>query len=158
MKGIVDLIYGTRRVRKKYERNNPGEAVVAADASKGIITDQDEGIKRGTNWITSQRAVILLTSRKVVCGKWTIPLEEIQSAQLLKFRSSFGEGALLKLQTTDGTNYQFGMQINPEWTEQKIIPLAYEKANIKQSPFSIIVRMIVIGYLIYWVYERFIAN
>ena len=111
MKGLVDLIYGTGRVRRKYEQSNPEEQVVAADASKGIITKQDQGITRGTDWVTSQRAVVMLTSDKIICGKWTIPIEQIQSAQLLKFRSLFGDGAVLKLQTIDGTNYQFGMQI-----------------------------------------------
>ena len=158
MKGLVDLIYGTERVRRKYEETNPDEKVVAADAAKGIITNQDQAITRGTDWITSQRAIVLLTSKRVVCGKWKIPIEQIQSSQLLKFRSLFGEGAVLKLQTVDGTNYQFGMQINPEWTEQQIIPLTYEQAKIKHSAFSVIVRIVAIGYLIYWAYERFLSN
>lgn len=158
MKGLVDLIYGTRRVRRKYEQANPDEKVVAADASKGIITNKNQGITRGTDWVTSQRAVVLLTSKKVICGKWTIPLDQVQSSQLLKFRSLFGDGAVLKLQTVDGTNYQFGMQINPEWAEQQIIPLTYEQAKIKHSPFSIALRVLTIGYLIYWLYERFVTN
>ena len=155
MKGLVDLIYGTRRVRRKYEQANPGETVFAADASKGTITNKDQGITRGTDWVTSQRAVVLLTSKKVICGKWTIPLDQVQSSQLLKFRSLFGDGAVLKLHTVDGTNYQFGMQINPEWTEQQIIPLTYEQAKIKHS---IALRVLAIGYLIYWLYERFVTN
>jgi hypothetical protein len=158
MKGFVDLIYGTGRVRRKYEQTNPDEKVLAADASKGIITNHDQGITRGADWVTSQRAVLLLTSNKVVCGKWTIPIEQIQSTQLLKFRSLFGDGAVLKLQTVDGTNYQFGMQINPEWIDQQVIPLTYEQTKIKHSPFSIAIRVIAVGYLIYWAYERFIAN
>lgn len=158
VKGLVDLIYGTGKVRKRYEQAHPDEQVIAADAAKGIITKQDQEITRGTDWVTSQRAVIMLTTKNLICGKWSIPLEEIQSSQLLKFRSLFGNGAVLKLQTVDGTNYQFGMQINPEWTEQQIIPLNYEQVKIKNSPFSIIVRIIAIGYLIYWVYDRFIAR
>jgi len=158
MKGLGDLIYGTERVRRKYEASHPDEKVLAADASKGIITKQDQGITRGTDWVTSQRAVLMLTSHKIVCGKWTIPIDQIQSAQLLKFSSVFGDGTVLKLQTADGTNYQFGMQINPEWIEQQVIPLSYEQTKINHSPFSIAVRVIAIGYLIYWVYERFIAN
>ena len=158
LKGLVDLIYGTGRTKRKYEQAHPDEQVVAADASKGIITKQDQDITRGTDWVTSQRAVLMLTTRKIVCGKWIIPVEQIRSAQLLKFRSLFGEGAVLKIQTLEGTNYQFGMQINPEWTVQKIIPLSYEEVKIKHSFLSIAMRVIVIGYLIYWGYERFIAS
>lgn len=158
MKGLVDLIYGTGRVRREYEQSHPDEKVLAADASKGIIKNQNQGVIRGTDWVSSQRSVLLLTSKKVVCGKWTIPIDQIQSAQLLKFRSLFGDGAVLKFQAEDGTHYQFGMQINPEWTEQQIIPLSYEQAQIKHSTFSIALRVIAFGYLVYWVYERFIAN
>lgn len=158
LKGLVDLIYRTRRVRRKFERDNPNEKVLAADASKGIVTTTNQDIQRGLDWVTSQRGVVLLTDQKLVCGKWTIPLDNISKAQLLKINSLFGGGQVLKVQTTDNKNYQFGMQLNPEWTSQQRLPLTLEKGQIKHSAFSIIVRLIAVGYLIYWVYERFIAN
>lgn len=157
MKGLVDLIYGTKRVRKKYEESNPGEKVVASDASKGITTTQEQAITRGTDWVTSQRAVLLLTNNNIICGKWTIPIDQIKSSELLKFSSLFGDGAVLKIQTNEGINYQFGMQINPEWTEQQVIPLTYKQAKIKHSTLSIAIRVIAVTYLIYWMYEQFIA-
>lgn len=158
LKGLVDLIYGTGRVRRKFERNNPNEKVLAADASKGIVTTTNQDIQRGLDWVTSQRAVILLTDQKLVCGKWTIPLETISTAQLLKIKSLFGGGQVLKVQTTDDKNYQFGMQLNPEWTSQQRLSLTLGKGQVKHSAFNIIVRLIAVGYLIYWVYERFIGN
>lgn len=158
MKALVDLVYGTGRVRRKYELANPNEQVLAADASKGIITTHDQDVTRGADWVTSQRAVIMLTNNRIVCGKWIIPIDQIQSGQLLAIKSLFGDGAVLKIQTTEGTHYQFGMQINPEWTEQQALPLSYERVKVKHSPFSIAVRLIAIGYLIYWTYQRFIAN
>jgi len=158
MKGLVDLIYGAGNIRSKYEQSNSGVQVLAADASKGIITKQDGRVTRGADWVISQRAVLMLTSKEIVCGKWTIPIDQIQSSQLLKIRSLFGGGAVLKIQTTEGTDCQFGMQINSEWIEQKIIPLTYEQAKINHSPFSTAVRIIAIGCLIYWAYERYIAN
>ena len=158
LKGLVDLIYGTGRARRKFVRNNPNEKVLAADASKGIVTTTNQDIQRGLDWVTSQRAVVMLTEKKLVCGKWTIPLDNISTAQLLKINSLFGGGQVLKVQTMDDKNYQFGMQINPEWTSQQRLPLILEKGQVKHSTFSIIVRLIAVGYLIYWVYERFIAN
>ena len=83
---------------------------------------------------------------------------QLQSNKFSQFRSLFGDGAVLKLQTVDGTNYQFGMQINPECTQQKVIRLSYEQTKIKHLPFSIAVRVLAIGYLVYWAFERFIAN
>lgn len=158
LKGLVDLIYGTGRVRRKFEQANPNEKVLAADASKVIVTTTNQDIQRGLDWVTSQRAVVLLTENKIVCGKWSISLDEITTAQLLKIKSLFGGGQVLKVQTTDDKNYQFGMQLNPEWINQQRLPLTFEKRQVKHSAFSIIVRLIVIGYLIYWLYERFIVN
>jgi hypothetical protein len=131
---------------------------LAADASKGIVTTTNQDIKHGLDWATSQRAVVLLTDKKIICGKLSIPLDTIATAQLLKIKSLFGGGQVLKVQTTDDKNYQFGMQLNPEWTSQQQLPLKLEKGQVKYSVFSIIVRLIAVGYLIYWLYERFIAN
>jgi hypothetical protein len=158
LKGLVDLIYGTRRARQKFELDNPSEKVLAADASKGIVTTTNQDIQRGLDWVTSQRAVVMLTDKKIICGKWTIPLDTVSTAQLLKINSLFGGGQVLKVQTTDDKNYQFGMQLNPEWTNQQRLPLTLEKGKVKNSVFSIIVRLIAVGYLIYWFYERFVAN
>lgn len=158
IKRLVDLIYGTGRAIRKFKLNNPNEMVLAADACKGIVTTTNQDIQRGIDWVTSQRAVVLLTDKKIVCGKWTIPLDTISTAQLLKINSLFGGGQVLKVQTTDDKNYQFGMQLNPEWIKQQRLPLTIEKGQVKHSPFSVIVRLIVVGYLIYWIYERFIAN
>jgi hypothetical protein len=158
LKGFVDIIYGTGRARRKFERENPNEKVFAADASKGIVTPTNQDIKRGLDWVTSQRAVVILTDKKIICGKWTIPLQAISTAQLLKINSLFGSGQVLKLQTADNKNFQFGMQLNPEWTNQQVLPLTLEKGQVKNSAFSIVVRIFAIGYLIYWLYERFFVS
>ena len=158
LKRLTDLIYGTARVRRKYQNDHPNENVLAADASKGIVTTTNQDIKRGLDWVTSQRAVVILTDKKIICGKWTIPLDTISTAQLIKINTLFGGGQVLKIQTTDGQNYQFGMQLNPEWTNQQILPLTLEKGQVKYSVFSIIVRLIVVGYFIYWLYDRFIEK
>lgn len=158
LKGLVDQTYGTGRVRRKYELDHPNEKVLAADASKGIVTKTHQDIQRGLDWVMSQRAVVLLTDKKLVCGKWTIPLDTITTAQLLKINSLFGSGQVLKVQTTDDKNYQFGMQLNPEWTSQQRLPLTLEKAPVKNSPFNSVVRLVAVGYLIYWIYTRFIAK
>jgi len=154
MKGFVDIVYMTGRARRKFERDNPNEKVFAADASKGIVTEYNQDIKHGLDWVTSQRAVILLTDKKIVCGKWTILLDAISDIQL----STYGSGQVLKIQTKDGTNYQFGMQINPEWTNQQILPLTLEKGQVNYSSFRIIVRLILFGYIIYWFYRHFISS
>lgn len=155
LKLLVDLIYRTNQVKENYQNKNPNETVLVADASKGILTKSNQNVAHGINWVTSQRAVIILTDTKIICGKWTIPLNTISSAELLKFNSLFGGGQVLKIQTIDNQNYQFGMQFNPEWTKQHRLALTLEKGKIKHSIFSIIVRIIAIGLLFYWISELF---
>lgn len=154
-KGLVDLICGVGRAKNRYERENPNEKVVAADGSKAITTKGDRNIERGLEWVGSKRAVVMLTDKRVKCDNWDIPFENIETVQLLKIGSLFGQGQVLKIKTKDNNHYQFGMQFNPEWTDQSVLPLTIEQGKIKTSTFSLIVRLIAIGYLIYWVLERF---
>lgn len=155
LKGLVDLIYGVGRIKTNYSKNNPTERILAADSSKGITTKGDKEIERGLDWVTSQRAVVLLTDKRIKSGRWDIPLETIETARLLKVNSLFGQGQVLKLETKDSNHYQFGMQCNPEWTSQTVLPLTLEKGQIKTSPFSLIVRLILAGYIIYWLLRTF---
>lgn len=155
---LVNLMYRTKQVRQRFEHSNPNERVWCADASKGIITRGDQNIKRGVNWITSQRAVVMLTDKQIICGKWAIPIDAISKAQLIKINSWLGSGQVLKIETFDNKHYQFGMQLNPEWTTQQILPLTLEKGQLEYSVFSLAIRIWLIGYIIYSLYEHFIAN
>ena len=154
LKKITDFIYGTGRIRRKYSTDHPNEKVLAADASKGIITKVNKDITRGLDWVTSQRAVVLLTDKRIKCGRWDIPLDNIATSKLVKINTAFGPGQVLKVTTKDQDNYQFGMQMNREWTEQTVLPLTLEKGKMKYSLFSIAVRLILIGYIIYWIIEK----
>lgn len=153
LKALVDLIYGTNSKRKRFESQN-NESVIAADASKGIITKQNDNITRGADWIVSQRAVILLTEKQIVCGKWQIPIENITNATLVKIKSLFGGGQVLKIDTNDNENYQFGMQVNDEWINQNTLNLTVENGKVKTSPFSWIIRIVAVGYLIYLLLQK----
>ncbi len=155
LKGFVDIIYGTNRKRRNFELKNADEKVLAADASKGIITNESQEITRGINWVTSQRAVLMLTNKNIICGKWIVPLDIIRTAKLTKISSLFGNGQVLTIETKDNKNYQFGMQINPEWINQDALPLKLEKGNVKNLLFSIILRIIILGYIVYQIYRRF---
>ena len=154
LKKITDFIYGTQRVKRKYLSEHPDEKVFAADASKGILTKGESGIIRGFDWVTSQRAVVLLTDKRIKCGKWDISIDKIADAKLVKINSTFGSGQVLKIHTTDDDNFQFGTQMNHEWTTQKVLPLTFEKGKLKYSLFSIIIRIILLAYVIYWIIEK----
>ena len=101
-----------------------------------------------------QRAVVLLTDKRVKCGQWNIPLEDIVSSELIKINTTFGPGQVLKITTKDQNNFQFGMQMNREWTNKTVLPLTLEKGKLKYSLFSIAMRLILLGYIIYWIIEK----
>lgn len=153
LKALVDLIYGTNSKRKRFESQN-NESVIAADASKGIITKQNDNITRGADWFVSQRAVILLTEKQIVCGKWQISIDNITNATLVKIKSLFGGGQVLKIDTKDNESYQFGMQVNDEWINQNTLNLTVENGKVKTSPFSWIIRIVAVGYLIYLLLQK----
>lgn len=159
LKAFVDLIYGTNSTRKRFGSQNK-ERVIAADASKGIITKQNNDITRGADWIVSQRAVILLTEKQIVCGKWQIPIDNISKATLVKIKSLLGGGQVLKIDTKNNESYQFGMQANDEWINQNILELTVENGKVKTSTFSWIIRIVAGGYLIYLLLQKLgiIAN
>jgi hypothetical protein len=48
------------------------------------------------------------------------------------------------------------MQVNSEWIKQQALPLTLERGQVKHSVFSVVARLIVVGYIVYWLYERFI--
>lgn len=145
IKSIVDFIYGTNRVKRKYLRNHPHEKVYASDGTKAIITKGDQDIQRGFNWVIAKRAIILLTDQRIKCGKWNILLENIKNAELIKFH----RGQVLKIETNEQVNYQFGMSPNPEWENQSVLPLSIKKTSLKYSWYSIIVRLLLVAYIIY---------
>lgn len=153
LKALVDLIYGTNSKRKRFE-SQANEKVIAADASKGIITKQNNDITRGADWIVSQRAVIMLTEKLIVCGKWQIPIDNISNATLVKIKSLFGGGQVLKIDTKDNESYQFGMQVNDEWINQNTLNLTVENGKVKTSPFSWVIRIVAVGYLIYLLLQK----
>ena len=156
MKQLVDLVYGVNKVKNKFLLEHPDEQVLATDGAKGIATGNNEDITRGLPWVASQRAVILLSNKRIVCGKWMIPLDQIEEAQLLQISSLLESGQVLKIGLKDGRHFQFGMQVNPEWTRQEALPLILEEGQLKYSAFSIGIRLFVLGYFLYWMYERFL--
>lgn len=150
-KTLLDFIYGTKRISENFSLEYPDDQILATDASKGTLTKGNQDVKRGLHWAISQRAVIILTDKRIKSGKWNIPLDNIQKAQLVNVKTIFGAGQILKLETKDMENFQFGMPSNAEWTRQKALPLTVELGKIKDTILSFIVRLILIAVVAYWI-------
>ncbi len=86
-KRVIDFIYGASKVKRRFQAAHPGETVLASDACKGFVSNRDKTVKQGADWVTAQRATLLLTDKRIVCGKWEIPLDIIVEAHLITFSS-----------------------------------------------------------------------
>lgn len=151
MATLVNFFYRTTTLKKKYEEKHPNETVLVATASKGIVTTLEQSIQHGVSWLKAQRAVFMLTTEKIVCGKWCILLEDIERAELLKIRG----GQVLKITTKDQQHYQFGMQHNQQIENQKHMPLIIKKGKVGYSFFSIVIRVILVLQILYFLYAKF---
>ncbi len=151
LKNVTDFFYRTGRVKNKFSNDFPEEKVLAADASKALLSKGTGKIKWGVDWVTSQRAVVLLTDRRIKYGYWDIPLEEVERAQLVKVNSLFGSGQILKITTCDNYSFQFGMQRNREWTDQSVLPITLEKGKLQYSLLNMLSKVIIVGFLVYFI-------
>ena len=153
---LVDLIYGTKRVVKSYQNKYPDQEVIAASGVKAVRSTPQTEIKTGAHWVTAKRAVAILTNDKIVCKDWVISHEDIKSVELIRFKSLLSKGQLLNITTNEDIGYQLGMQRNADWTKCKNLKLNYVDRKIKMSTFSIILRLVLVGYIAYLLYKRFL--
>ncbi len=153
-KYAADFFYRTRSVKDKFAKENPRETVLASDASKALLSKGTGKIRWGVDWVTAQRAVVLLTDKRIKYGYWDIPLDEVEEARLYEVNSLFGTGQIIKITTNDNYNFQFGMKRNYEWTDQSVLPVTLVKRKMKYSLVTMISRVILIGFLVYIVSEK----
>lgn len=144
---IANGIYFVSSQVQQYEARNNNVKVLAAGATKARKFDHDEDVKSGAGWIISRRATLLLTTEKLVCGSWEIPIESIKEAHLLRVKSMFAKAYVLKL-TTESGHYQFGLQYDPAWEKQTALKLIVVDGKIKRSVIMSVVRILVWLYLI----------
>ena len=107
----------------------PGVTVLAAGGTKAQKRSRDWQVQQEAGWVTSRRAVLILTPEKLVCGSWVFPLSTIQQAQLMDYQSRFGRGFVLKFSTASGNHYQFGLQYDPAWKLQSVLKFDREGEN-----------------------------
>lgn len=153
---LVDLIYGTKRVVKAYKNKYPDQEVIAASGVKAVRSTPQTEIKTGAHWVTAKRAVAILTNDRIICKDWEIFHKDIKSAELIRFKSLLSKGQVLNITTNENVGYQFGMQRNTDWTKCKTLELNYVDKKIKMSTFSIVIRLFLVGYIAYLLYERFL--
>ncbi|MFQ5857770.1 MAG: hypothetical protein ACE5LU_19365 [Anaerolineae bacterium] len=145
---LANAIYLVPLQVKRFKAKEPDSQILVAGATKAQKGDEDTGVRYEPGWIVSRRGVLILTSDKLVCGFWEIPLTSVINATLLRFKGLLSRWLVLKVATDDGSHYQFGLQYDPTWETQTALKLTVEDGKIKYSAFSIVVRVALILALI----------
>ena len=120
--------------------------------TKATTAEGDE-LRRSFNWVVSRRGTLKVKKDALECGDWRIPFDEIEEAVLFSIWSIV-PGYLLRVKSK-GKIYQFGLNWNPFWKKKLPFPVSREKRKLKYSPFSIIVRLILLGYVAYLVWKNY---
>lgn len=151
---IVNIAYRVPLKVKKFKEQHPEEEVLIADGTKGRKVSPDQDAKYEVGWATARRDILLLTTSNLRCGDWVIPLTTIQEASLLHISG----GSLLKVSTSDGAHYQFGLQRNPAWEKQTLIPLKVEQGALEFSIASLVLRLLVLAAITYFTVQIYLIN
>jgi hypothetical protein len=122
--------------------------------TKAILTD---GSAPGysASWMTARRGWLNVYDDRLECGDIIIPIEGIEGALLYEARQWFIPVYILTVTTPEGT-YQFGL--NP-WTKIAAhLPFPYrrERVRLQYSSFSSLLRVALIAYVVYLLYQRFL--
>lgn len=105
------------------------------------------------NWAISRRAWFRIYRDRVECGDWVLPVDELQHAVLYEGRQIGVPVRVLELRTERGT-YQFGF--NPWVAIERHLPFPFsrEKIRLRYSVFSLVVRIALILYLGFFIWQR----
>ena len=153
MRSLVNFLYRTRSRVAAFNSRFPGETVLFAGGSKGFRRKKELPARFGPEWIFSRRAVLILSDHRLVAGNWNIPLDSIRAADLYDFRGLYSRGLLLKIETSAGEFFQFGLMHDDTLLEQSALPLTAEPAKLSFSVVSVLIRLLAACYLGFYIYR-----
>jgi len=109
------------------------------------------------NWVASKRAWFKVYGDRIECGSWVIPFSEVKQAIIYNTRQMFIPVQVLQVVTEQG-RFQFGFNPWASPSKHLTLDMRQEIIRLKYSPFSIVVRVLVLGCLAYWVWDRWIKT
>jgi hypothetical protein len=154
LRTIANAFYLVPRQVRNFRGQHPDTEVLIADATKARRVEAHDETRYEMGWAIARRGVMILTTNGLYCGDWTIPIANIREATLLHIPG----GSVLRVSTTDGVNYQFGLQRNPAWEEQKVLPLRVEHGALKFSTTALVLRLIIVGWLVYIIVQDYLRQ
>jgi len=143
---LMNILYGTRRICKKFEKRNPNGQIIVAEPSKVVISKNRNNDLLKMNWLISKRTNTILTDNLICFGKNKIDKNTIKNVKITYFKSFFN---LLSYQVVcfdyNNLHYYIGMGFSPKW-EGSLFVNSTEKINRKIT-FS---HILFIGAIVYF--------
>lgn len=119
-------------------------------------TAEGEDIRHSLNWVLSRRATLRVTSDALECGNWRITYDDIDEAVLFRTWQAFIPCYVLRVRS-HGSIYQFGLRAASYWKGDLPFPVQRESARLGYSSFSILIRVFLIGAILYFLYLKFVG-
>ena len=118
---------------------------------------QDKEPRYSHNWVAAKRTMFKVFDDRIECGSWNIPYSEVVTAHVYKTKQMFVPVNVLQL-VTQTENYQFGF--NPWANPFKHLGIEFETSDIKlgYSTYSMVVRLLLIAYLSYLAWGKWIKT
>lgn len=114
------------------------------------VTDRENGPPRYSfNWIISKRTFFRVYRDRIKVGKWKIPFNEIENITLYHTKQLIFSVKLLSIITKEK---EFQIGFNPWVNPIQFLPLNinHEEVKMQYSVFSIVYRVVVLAFLLYW--------
>ncbi|MGR3274759.1 hypothetical protein ACSYAD_06560 [Acaryochloris marina NIES-2412] len=134
---------------QKFRKQYPNVQILASGVTKARKMKADSPVQYELEWVTSRRGMLILTESYLFCGDWEIPLDTVSEAVLL----SLTGGYVLKISTTAGDHYQFGLNKNLAWETQSVLSLTKQQGSIAYSTQSLILRAIMLMAVLWYLYQ-----
>lgn len=113
-------------------------------------TAEGDQLRYSPNWLIARRAILKIFDDHLECGNWTVDYATIRDAALYSVRSSLWlPGYVLRIETPDKT-YHFGLNWGSFWKGDLPFPARRERGRLGYSWFSVIYRIILLGFLLYF--------
>ncbi len=145
LKVISDWSYLVPLTMRRFQKNNPDEAIHSYGAVKAMRSDNEESIS-GFGWGFARRNTLILTEKRLVCGDWEIPLDKVKYAEAVML----GTGFILKVAHSSGSHYQFVLQKDPTWLNQSVLSVKIYDEPIKYGAIIKVARVILYAGLAIW--------
>jgi hypothetical protein len=123
---------------------------------KATKNEGDE-IRRSFNWALARRGTLKIYDDHLECGDWSIKYSDFREAVVFSFRSPlFIPGYILRVKT-DADIYQFGLNPGSFWKGELPFEAKREKQKLKNSTYSIVVRLLLLGGILYWLWGKYLT-